>query len=772
MTNHERSAYAAAPISTNLRLALIGGTALVSSLLMAGSVQAQADLTTTQATQLQRLTVTATRNASKVLDVPMTVSVITAEDLNKRVVRDIQDLVRYEPGVSVTRQTAITNPFGQLTGFTIRGMGGNRVQMLVDGARIQEQVIDGSRDFVDPFNLKTVEIVRGPNSVLWGADALGGVVAFQTKDPSDILQGMDKPWGVEIKTAFDSFDNSWRKQITAAYDFGDVEILGSFGNLTSTEAKAIKGDPEGGIWGCPIRPAYFRCNQLYPADTNAYNGLVKVVWTPNADHEIKLTGEFFDRNTVVQQIWDSGAVATGIPTALGYVSNAYPRTLDMERYRFAISHDWQVGADWLDSVKWNFSYSPQARRMDSTSYRTYSNRRTTVQSIRDYSENFWEADVQLQSSFELGETDHTLTYGFDGDFMRGDYTSSTATWDSRTGLTTTVVGNTGFSFPRTETIRADFFVQDEIKLLDDRLTITPGARLATYHIDPTVDPTYTGLPGYAPAPISSVELLKKLSVTYELDDNYSVYAAYGEGFKMPNAQQLFQSSTNLFTAPPSTIVPNPDLKPEAVKNYEVGVRGEFDNGWFSAGAFYSNYDNFIRSLQEVPGKPNHYWSNNVEEVHLWGIELGGEYEFYENIYATANVSWQRGVQRISSGAAETGFDGAVPLTAVLGLRYEIPEHGLEFEVMGTFAAGQGERALPTTFKSEGYAVFDAFGTWKPSENVEINFGVQNIFDTAYFPNTISNYSTVPGSPDVAAQNPLELQRGPGRTFKIGTTVRF
>lgn len=256
MSNHERRARAAAPNSTHLRLALIGGTALASSLLMAGAVQAQASLTATQATQLQRLTVTATRNASKVLDVPMTVSVITAEDLDKRVVRDIQDLARYEPGVGVARQTSIANPFGQLTGFTIRGMGGNRVQMLVDGARVQEQVIDGSRDFVDPFNLKAVEIVRGPNSVLWGADALGGVVAFQTKDPSDILRGQDKPWGVEIKSAFDSFDNSWRKQITAAYDFGDVEILGSFGNLTSTEPKAIKADPEGGIWGCPIRPAF------------------------------------------------------------------------------------------------------------------------------------------------------------------------------------------------------------------------------------------------------------------------------------------------------------------------------------------------------------------------------------------------------------------------------------------------------------------------------------------------------------------------------------
>src|SRR5690606_28294588 len=136
------------------------------------------------------------------------------------------------------------------------------------------------------------------------------------------------------------------------------------------------------------------------------------------------------------------------------------------------------------------------------------------------------------------------------------------------------------------------------------------------------------------------------------------------------------------------------------------------------------------------------------------------------------VTWQQGVQRLSASAPQTAFDGATPLTAVLGVRYEMPENGLEFEVLGTFAAGPTQRASATAFKPDGYAVFDAFGRWKPTDNVEISFGVQNIFDTAYFPNTLSGYATVPDSANVAAQNPLELQRGPGRTFKLGTTVRF
>jgi len=268
-------------------LHLIGISAVALAVALPQTVAAH-QLTEAQTTVLERFVLTATRTSKNVLDVPQNVAVIDAETLEKHQVRDIQDLVRYEPGIAVTRTTSITNPGGQLNSFTIRGVSGNRVQMLVDGSRIQESVIDGSRDFVDPWNMEAVELLRGPNSVLWGADALGGTVAFRTRNPSDLLEGSDKPWVVEIKTSFDSFDNTFRKQVTGAYDFGDVQVLGSFGNLTANEPTLSNADPDGGIWQCP-RPSYFRCDQLFPSEINAYNGLLKGVWTPSDDHVVTAT---------------------------------------------------------------------------------------------------------------------------------------------------------------------------------------------------------------------------------------------------------------------------------------------------------------------------------------------------------------------------------------------------------------------------------------------------------------------------------------------------
>ena len=147
---------------------------------------------------LDTISVYADRNARQALDLPQNVTVIGRQELDERMVRDVQDLVRYEPGITVAKTTSGTDPFGNLAGFTIRGVSNNRVQMLIDGTRVIESIVDGNRDFVNMANLKAVEIIRGPAGVMWGADALGGVVAFVTKDPEDYLKG--RKFGGQLDT--------------------------------------------------------------------------------------------------------------------------------------------------------------------------------------------------------------------------------------------------------------------------------------------------------------------------------------------------------------------------------------------------------------------------------------------------------------------------------------------------------------------------------------------------------------------------------------------
>ena len=133
------------------------------------------------------MTVSATLNPESLKDTPSTVSVIDAQTIDRRLIQNTADLIKFEPGVYIDSNLTRAG----LNGFNIRGIGGNRVMTLIDGVETAEQFDFGPFNMHQvPFDLdvlKSAEIVRSAGSSLYGSDALGGVVTFFTKDPSDYL---------------------------------------------------------------------------------------------------------------------------------------------------------------------------------------------------------------------------------------------------------------------------------------------------------------------------------------------------------------------------------------------------------------------------------------------------------------------------------------------------------------------------------------------------------------------------------------------------------
>jgi hemoglobin/transferrin/lactoferrin receptor protein len=145
------------------------------------------------------ITVTATRIPQAVEEVPATVTVISEEKIADELASDVRDLIRFEPGVSVRRAPSRFTAAFSSTGrggnesFNIRGIEGNRVLIQVDGIRVPDGFSFGAQsagrgDFVDLGIVKSVEILRGPASALYGSDGLAGAVSFITSDPEDLLK--------------------------------------------------------------------------------------------------------------------------------------------------------------------------------------------------------------------------------------------------------------------------------------------------------------------------------------------------------------------------------------------------------------------------------------------------------------------------------------------------------------------------------------------------------------------------------------------------------
>ncbi|QKI79182.1 TonB-dependent receptor plug domain-containing protein [Achromobacter xylosoxidans] len=232
----------------------IARNALVASAtLAAGNVNAQtSDSRHERQIELEPVVVSATRQETNAADVAGTVNVISRKRMDAWQVNSTEDLVRHEPGLTIKRNTSGTDPFGNLGSFQIRGVGANRVQIRVDGARIQEQIQDGNRNFVDLSTLKSVEIMHGPASVLWGADALGGLVLYRTLDPEDLLNGTSNPYAGQAGLGYDSFNSSWRESAALGFQLAPtLQGLVMYNHDQGHEGKLRRARADGGVWGCP-----------------------------------------------------------------------------------------------------------------------------------------------------------------------------------------------------------------------------------------------------------------------------------------------------------------------------------------------------------------------------------------------------------------------------------------------------------------------------------------------------------------------------------------
>lgn len=713
-------------------------------------------------TLLPPVNTTGLRNERRLMDTPATVDVISGAELDRQMARNAEDVFRYTPGVTVNRQTTGTDPFGSLGGITVRGVGGNRVLTLVDGFRTIERITDNTRDVVDPWNLSRVEVVRGPGSVLYGADALGGVVNYLTRNPADYIRA-GNVWGGEASTSFSSLDNSLQSRLTVAARAEEFSAMFSYQRRDASEPSRNNSRSPDGIWDCTrnLSSGATPCNRFNPTDIAADNYFARLVWDPLGNLRIRFTADVLQRATDVDQRYDLGPTSA----TSGITNLDYQRRQAISRGLFSTDVEWRPEYGWLDGVRAMIGYQPQEIERTGARLRQIANgQRTVTQDSLTYSENVLQGELQLSSSLNLLGARHVFTYGLAGSTTETDYERQDITTNLNTGART-VTRASGFNFANADTRRLDGFVQDEITLFGGRLTVVPGLRYATTRISPRPDADYKASPGAEPRTQEDGNLSLGLGAIWRLDEIFSLYANYGEGFKQPTAEQLYTS------LPGTTfnLVPNPSLRPEEVRSMEGGIRLQLPNAYASLGVFRADYTDFIQSLVQIPGTVD-YTYQNLSEVTVQGVEFAGAWRFAREWTLNGSASWQEGTQVASPGAARTAFDGARPLTAVLGVTWDNPALRTSVTLNGTYAAEVTEASSATLYQPKSYQVFDMLASWRPLPNLELNGGVFNLTDARYMPLAPGGTSYTEAaytSSATKAANPIELQVAPGRTFRLG-----
>lgn len=155
------------------RWGIVAGLVLVVGASPAAGQQAE-----TPVQRAEPVVVTATRLEEPLEQIGASVTIIQAEDLQARGYRTVEEALRTVPGLDVQRSGSL----GKITTVRIRGAGAGQIQVLIDGVRVKS-VTSGDFDFADlPVDeIERIEVVRGPQSTLYGADAIGGVINIITK---------------------------------------------------------------------------------------------------------------------------------------------------------------------------------------------------------------------------------------------------------------------------------------------------------------------------------------------------------------------------------------------------------------------------------------------------------------------------------------------------------------------------------------------------------------------------------------------------------------
>ena len=712
---------------------------------------------------VKTITVVATRTERSLDEVAATVAVKTAEEIEAEVVRNIADLVRFEPGVTVA---GTGSRFG-LTGFKIRGIGGNRVLTLVDGVRVPDEFsfgpfLSARRDFVDIHSLERFEVARGPISSLYGSDALGGVVAFTTKGPRDQLRE-GRPFAGTLKAGYSGADSSSVGTVTLAGEAGAVA-----GMLIHTRRAGSETDNAGAVGGTGAtreRPD--------PQDVDLNNLTAKVEFSPADAHTFTLGLEKYANETATRVLSDYGSVVFGTtvdsrdaddsrdrdgwsltyrfdgstPIADRVAATVYrQRSVTGQTTREQRTTPSRARATKAVAVRRRLSPQPKppyhSRRdfaVDAAKSRR-SDRQSRLR-VSNYEQEIEGGWIQLDRRFALGESSHTVSYGADFAVTESASVRDGGTFDSTGAPLREFSPLPTRDFPLTEVTQFAIFLQDEIGLLDDRLLLSPGVRFDQFDADAVADAIYlSGNPGSpTPSDYEDSQVTAKLGALYSFSDSVSAYARFSQGFRAPPYDDVNVGFTN-FLGGYKTIA-NPELESERSNGVEVGARLVVGDLNARVAYFRNRYENFIEAFaiaqQFLPAGGRDpadglltFQSVNRESVEIDGFEVGGGLELDNGLSARFALAYASGRDR----ASDEPLNSIDPLSAVLGLGYCTPEDRWGAEVVWTLSSGKDEGDIDESnprLASSGYGIVDVLTHVNLGERVRLNAGLFNVTDKTY-----------------------------------------
>ncbi len=637
--------------------------------------------------------VTATRVTRDLMDVPMSVGVVGEQEIAKKGTALVGRLVEDVPGVQLT-----TNGMPGQQYVKIRGEDVDRTVILIDGQRLFEQKsMIGTPILVDPSSIERIEVIKGPASVLYGSDAIGGVINIITK------KGGDKPLQGSIGLSYDGSGDGFTQNasIYGSYNGWKYRLSGSnsdYKDFNAPDGVTMRGDSD--------------------FDTHSLSGFLSYDFTE-------------DLTMGVTADWYKGNYNTPFPVGDEDTYNDFfVKIKPWERKKLGFFADAKNLNDYWARLRFDVYVQDTSKKMQNYIYPNTGNGRSVQ--VNNFTDNTNKnVGISLQTEWQLGENNYLIAgTGFQTDDLDG----STNTFTTMT--------MPGMPKPINTATYTDIAAsQDTFYAFLSNETILPADLTATYGVRFTSVKTsldkydIIGDEGFPTGSDTSSNTSFNFGLVWRGIEDLAVRANWGQGFRVANAEDKYY----LTTMGGGTIEPNPDLDPETSNNFELGARYTGDKLDLDVAAFLSLADDYIntKTIRDM-----RYRYENVGKATTYGIELTASYELPYNITPYASMTWMRRQFDYGGILGETYDTGTPDFTYRAGVRYE-HDFGLWTFTADTYARGATDRNEESESQGEitkthhaGYttANIELGALFGDERQYSVTAAVLNIFDKEYYVN--------------------------------------
>ena len=634
--------------------------------------------------------VKALKAPTAIIDVPQSLSIVTDEDIRKQGIREIGDIVRYTPGVNTSQGE------GHRDAIVFRGVR-STADFFQDGVR------DDVQYYRSLYNVEQVEILRGPNALLFGRGGTGGILNRVTKK-------------AEIGEQFGSFD-------IGVDDFGAFDFAADY-NTTTGDNTALRFNLHS--------DTLENHRDMYDGDRTGFNPTLKIQLSDRTT--LDLSYEYADHERFIDR---------GIPTANGKPVTALKNvvfgtadinvtTLEADIFRGTVTTDFSATSKAIFSVT-SSEFEKMYQNLYASGYDLDSNV-VTLDGYRDPTEREnLIMSANLVNELQIGSSTHTLLIGAEivdteNANERFDTYWSTTQSDKESfnvsrplnistnsaGVATGVDFTTKLKSRTTSDIEVtSFYIQDQIDV-SDNLVILLGGRLDQFDI--TVDDLKAGTSQSR----EDDEFSPRAGIIYKPMENVSWYVSYSESF-LPRSGEQYKKLTASSAA----------LDPDVYESTEIGV----------------NYDltpdvslrvSYFDSEQTIATRDESGEGAEIVGLQVDGIELEVKGELSDQLYLSFGYS------KLDGETSSGGEPREIPdSTMSLWTTYQVNDkfgYGLGITRQGESNISNNKPGLVLPdYTRVDFALF-----YDVSDDLSIRLNVENINDELYFPHSHSTHQASVG----------------------------